>query len=45
MRYYFRFEIMNLLKLAKFKVNQFYGDFQRGELSNGSKEFVIVCSK
>ncbi len=45
MRYYFRFEIMNLLKLAKFKVKHFYGDFRRSKLSNSSKEFVIVCSK
>lgn len=45
MRYYFRFELENLIARSKFKLEKIYGDFTRGELSNNSKEFVVVCSK
>jgi len=45
MRYYFRFELVNLIARTKFKLNHIYGDFMRNELSNNSKEFVIVCEK
>jgi len=45
MRYYFRFELMNLLARANFKVKNIYGSFERDELNNNSKEFVIICEK
>ncbi len=45
MRYFFRFELENLIARSKFKLEKIYGDFTRGELSNNSKEFVVVCSK
>jgi SAM-dependent methyltransferase len=45
LRYYFRFEIENLIARTKFKLQNIYGDFKRSELSNKSSEFVVVCSK
>lgn len=35
LRYYFRYELENLIGRTKFKLNQIYGDFIRGELNNG----------
>lgn len=45
MRYYFRFEIENLIARTKFKLENIYGDFKRNQLSNKSNEFVVVCRK
>jgi len=45
MRYYFRFEIENLIGRTKFKLENIYGDFNRSKLTNSSKEFVVVCRK
>jgi hypothetical protein len=45
MRYFFRFEIENLIARTKFKLENIYGDFNRNDLTNDSKEFVVVCSK
>ena len=45
MRYFFRFEIENLIARTKFKLENIYGDFDRSELSNKSKEFIVICSK
>lgn len=45
MRYYFRFEIENLIARTKFKLENIFGDFKRSTLSNNSKEFIIVCRK
>jgi len=45
LRYYFRFEIENLIARTKFKLDKIYGDFKYGELNNESADFVIVCVK
>ena len=45
MRYFFRYEIENLIGRTKFKPEHIYGDFIQGELSNKSTEFVIFCRK
>lgn len=45
MRYYFRFEIENLIARTKFKLQNIFGDFKKGELNNDSKEFIVVCRK
>jgi len=45
LRYYFRFELENLIGRTKFRLDKIYGDFKRNELNNSSKEFVVVCSK
>ncbi|MDQ3022241.1 MAG: class I SAM-dependent methyltransferase [Bacteroidota bacterium] len=45
LRYFFRYELENLIGRTKFKLDKMYGDFNRGELNNDSKDFVIVCLK
>jgi SAM-dependent methyltransferase len=45
MRYYFRFEVENLIARTEFKLENIFGDFKRSTLSNNSKEFIIVCRK
>lgn len=42
-RYYFRFELENLVARAGLKLENIYGDFNYGELHNFSNEFVVVC--
>lgn len=44
-RYFFRYEIEHLLRLAGFQVIDIFGDFHEHELVDTSKEFVIVCGK
>jgi len=43
MRFFFRFEIENLLRLAGFKVKNLYGDFKKSKFKNGSPEMVWVA--
>jgi len=43
LRYYFRYELVNLIGRSKFKLQNIFGDFQYGDLNNDSKDFVIVC--
>jgi SAM-dependent methyltransferase len=45
LRYYFRFELENLIGRTKFKLENIYGDFKRSEFSKNPKEFIVVCSK
>jgi SAM-dependent methyltransferase len=45
MRYYFRYELEHLVERSLFSSYKIYGDYKGSELSNDSKEFVIVCSK
>jgi SAM-dependent methyltransferase len=45
LRYYFRFELENLIGRTKFKLENIYGDFKHSALSNNSHEFVVVCRK
>jgi SAM-dependent methyltransferase len=45
MRYFFRFEIEHLVTRAGFKIQHFYGGFDRSELGSSPKEFIIVCRK
>lgn len=45
LRYYFRYELENLIARTKFKLVNIYGDFYRNPLSDQSKDFVIICSK
>ena len=41
-RYYFRFELENLVARAGLNLENIYGDFKYGELNNSSNEFVVV---
>jgi SAM-dependent methyltransferase len=45
LRYYFRYELENLIGRTKFKLEKIYGDFSRGELNEKSNEFILVCRK
>jgi SAM-dependent methyltransferase len=45
LRYYFRYEIENLIGRTKFRLEKIYGDFKKSELTNQSKEFIVVCKK
>jgi len=45
LRYFFRFELEHLIERSKFKTYRINGDFSGNDLSNNSKEFIIVCQK
>lgn len=45
MRYYFRYELENLVRLSKLRLVNIYGDFNESELGPESKDFVVVCKK
>jgi SAM-dependent methyltransferase len=45
MRYYFRYELEHLVERSLFSSYKIYGDYKGSELSNDSKEFVVVCNK
>ncbi len=42
-RYYFRYELENLLRLSKLRLVKVFGDFNEGPLTNDSADFVLVC--
>jgi SAM-dependent methyltransferase len=42
MRFFFRFEMEHLLRLAGFKVEKLYGDFKKSPFDNSSSEMVWV---
>lgn len=42
-RFYFRYELEHLIKRSKLTLEKIYGDFNGGELKEGSKEFIVVC--
>ena len=44
-RYYFRYELENLIARSKLKMDKIYGGFERSELTGESKEFIVVCFK
>jgi SAM-dependent methyltransferase len=43
MRYYFRFELENLIKLSNLRLISLFGDFSGGKLNNKSGDFVLIC--
>ncbi len=45
LRYYFRYELENLIGRTNFKLEKIYGDFKRSELNSKSKEFTVMCRK
>lgn len=44
LRYYFRYELENLIARSNLKLDKIYGGFDNSELSIQSKDFVIICS-
>ncbi len=45
LRYYFRYELENLIGRTKFKLEKIYGNFNRSELNEKSNDFIVVCRK
>ena len=45
MRYYFRYEMEHLVERSEFSGYEIMGDYLGNELSDQSKEFVVVCRK
>lgn len=45
LRYFFRFELEHLLERSEFAGYNIAGDFDGGELTNDSKEFIVTCFK
>ncbi|NUM82114.1 class I SAM-dependent methyltransferase [bacterium] len=44
MRYFFRYELEHLIARSQLKLSAMYGDFNQGNLTNQSADFVIVCT-
>jgi SAM-dependent methyltransferase len=45
MRYFFRYEIEHLIARSKLRLEKICGDFKGGELTNESRDFVVLCRK
>jgi SAM-dependent methyltransferase len=45
LRFFFRYELEYLIRQSKFRKFNIFGDYNEGELSKSSREFVVVCSK
>lgn len=45
MRYYFRYELENLIGRTKFRLEKMFGDFLHNEINSKPKEFVLICRK
>lgn len=45
LRYFFRFEIENLVRLSKLRLVNIYGDFSGNPVTDKSKDYVVVCRK
>ena len=43
-RYYFRYELENLIARSGLSLMKIYGDFNYGELNNSSNGFVVICN-
>ncbi|MCU0373359.1 MAG: class I SAM-dependent methyltransferase [Ignavibacteria bacterium] len=44
-RYFYRYELENLVRLSKLKLLNIYGDFRRGEITEDSEDYLVVCEK
>jgi len=44
-RFYFRYELEYLIERSKLTLEKIYGDFNGGELKEGSKEFIVICRR
>ncbi len=42
-RYFFRYELENLMRLSKLRLVKMHGDFNEGPLNNDSQDFVLIC--
>jgi len=44
-RYFYRYELENLVRLSKLRLVNIYGDFRGNEISDKSEDFVVVTEK
>lgn len=45
LRYYFRYELENLIGRTKFKIENIYGSFNREEINSSSREQILILKK
>jgi len=45
LRIFFRYELELLIRLSKFKIENIYGDYAKGGITNISTDYVVVCKK
>jgi SAM-dependent methyltransferase len=45
LRFFFRYELEHLIERSEFGSYQILGDYQGNELSETSKEFIVICQK
>ncbi|MBX7151396.1 class I SAM-dependent methyltransferase [bacterium] len=45
MRYFFRYELEHLISLSDLRLSAIYGNFNEGDLTDQSVDFVIVCNR
>jgi len=45
LRYFFRYEMEHLIERSKFQNYKIYGDYQKNDLNNESKDFIAICQK
>lgn len=45
LRYYFRYELENLIGRTEFELEKIYGGFNREEISGKSSELILICRK
>ncbi len=43
LRYFFRYELENLIRLSNLRLINIYGDFEEGSITDLSKDFLVVC--
>lgn len=44
-RYFYRYELENLIRLSEFRLVNIFGDFRKGEITQKSEDYVVVCEK
>jgi hypothetical protein len=44
-RFYFRFELEHLVRLANLELEAIYGDYQGNPVNKESTDFVLVCKR
>jgi SAM-dependent methyltransferase len=44
-RFYFHYELRHLIARSKLTLEKIYGDFNEGDLTGDSKEFIVVCRR
>lgn len=43
LRYFFRYELENLIRLSRLRLIDIYGDLEEGRITDNSGDFLIIC--